>query len=247
MDYNQELVKSLTSLIDETLEEIEVIKKSKFAASEITIEGPGDTKIGDKPTNGSLDAKKKEEKEDEDEEDKDEAKKGENEKADPDHGKFAQAPSVSKGENEKADPDHGKFAQSSTVSKKEDEDKDEDEDKKKKEDMKEMKKSISASQDLMKSYVDEKFSTLEERLSKMTSAIESLANAPVGRRGVPAGVQALAKSADETESLTKSKVVDSLMSLKKSGTYVDSSDIFTAETCKSFGELKTIADKYGVK
>ena len=113
--------------------------------------------------------------------------------------------------------------------------------------MKEMKKSISASQDLMKSYVDEKFSTLEERLSKMTSAIESLANAPVGRRGVPAGVQALAKSADETESLTKSKVVDSLMSLKKSGTYVDSSDIFTAETCKSFGELKTIADKYGVK
>jgi flagellar biosynthesis GTPase FlhF len=229
------------------LSRLEVIKKSKFAASEITIEGPGDTKIGDKPTNGSLDAKKKEEKEDEDEEDKDEAKKGENEKADPDHGKFAQAPSVSKGENEKADPDHGKFAQSSTVSKKEDEDKDEDEDKKKKEDMKEMKKSISASQDLMKSYVDEKFSTLEERLSKMTSAIESLANAPVGRRGVPAGVQALAKSADETESLTKSKVVDSLMSLKKSGTYVDSSDIFTAETCKSFGELKTIADNYGVK
>lgn len=248
MDYNQELVKSLTSLIDETLEEIEVIKKSKFAASEIEIAGPGDTKIGDKPTNGSLDAKKKEEKEDEDEEDKDEAKKGENEKADPDHGKFAQAPSVSKGENEKADPDHGKFAQSSTVSKKdEEEDKDEDEDKKKKEDMKEMKKSINASENLMKSYVDEKFSTLDAKLSKMASAIESIANAPVGRRGVPAGVQALAKSADEGESLTKSKVTNSLMELKKSGTYVDSSDIFTAETCKSYGELKTIADKYGVK
>lgn len=246
MDYNQELVKSLTSLIDETLEEIEVIKKSKFAASEISIEGPGDTKIGDKPTNGSLDAKKSED-EEEDEDEKDEAKKGENEKADPDHGKFAQAPSVSKGENEKADPDHGKFAQSSTVSKKEDEKEDEDEDKKKKEEMKEMKKSINASQDLMKSYVDEKFSTLEDRLSKMASAIESIANAPVGRRGIPAGVQVLAKSNDETESLTKSKVVDSLMSLKKSGTYVDSSDIFTAETCKSFGELKTIADKYGVK
>jgi len=250
---NQELVKSLTSLIDETLEEIEVIKKSKFAASEISLEGPGDTKMGGKPTNGSLDAKKKED--EEEDEDKDDAKKGENEKADPDAGKFAQAPSVSKGENEKADPDAGKFAQSSTVSKKdEDEDEeDEDEDDKhekkesKKEEMKEMKKSISKSEDLMKSYVDQKFSTLEERLSKMTSALESIANAPVGRRGVPAGVQALAKSADETENLTKSKVVDQLFSLKKSGTYVDSSDIFTVETCKSYGELKQIADKYGVK
>jgi TATA-binding protein-associated factor Taf7 len=242
---NQELVKSLTSLIDETLEEIEVIKKSKFAASEIEISGPGDTKIGDKPTNGSLDAKKKEDKEDEDEDEKD-MDKGENEKADQDAGKFAQAPSVSKGENEKADPDHGKFAQSTTVSKK-DEDKDEDEDEDKKKEMKDMKKSISRSEDLMKSYVDTKFSSLEERLSKMASAIESLANAPVGRRGVPAGVQALAKSADETETLTKSKVVNQLMELKKSGSRVDSTDVFTAETCKSYGELKAVADKYGVK
>lgn len=251
---NQELVKSLTSLIDETLEEIEVIKKSKFAASEIDLSGPGDTKIGDKPTNGSLDAKKKEDKEDEDEEDEKDMDKGENEKADQDAGKFAQAPSVSKGENEKADPDHGKFAQSSTVSKK-DEDKDEDEDEdeahekkeSKKHEMKEMKKSISKSEDLMKSYVDNKFSTLEERLSKMASAIESLANAPVGRRGVPAGVHALAKSSDETETLTKSKVVEQLMTLKKSGSRVDSTDVFTAETCKSYGELKAVADKYGVK
>jgi hypothetical protein len=244
----KELVKSLTSLIDETLEEIEVIKKSKFAASEIKIEGPGDTKMGGKPTNGELDAKKKED-EDEDEDKKKEmedAKKGENEKADPDAGKFAQAPTVSKGENEKADPDAGKFAQAPTVSKKE-EDKDEDEDEDKKKEMKDMKKSISRSEDLMKSYVDEKFSTLEERLSKLASAIESLANAPVGRRGVPAGVQALAKSADEGEALTKSTVTSKLWDLKKSGTPVDSSDIFTAETCKSYGELKQIADKYGVK
>lgn len=210
---NQELVKSLTSLIDETLEEIETIKKSKFAASEITIEGPGDTKIGDKPTNGTLDAKKKEEKEED--EDKKEDDKEEVEK--------------------KEEKDEDK------------EEKDEDKKEDKKEEMKEMKKSLEASESLMKSYVDSKFSTLEERLSKMASAIESLANAPVGRRGVPAGVQALAKSADETETLNKSKVVDSLLTLKKSGTYVDSSDIFMVETCKSYGELKTIADKYGVK
>lgn len=247
MDYNNELVKSLTSLIDETLEEIETIKKSKFAASEITIEGPGDTKIGDKPTNGTLDAKKKEDKEDEDEDKEDKMDKGENEKADQDAGKFAQAPSVSKGENEKADADAGKFAQAPTVSKKEEKDEDEDKDEDKKKEMKEMKKSISRSEDLMKSYVDEKFSTLEERLSKMASAIESLANAPVGRRGVPAGVQALAKSVEDTEALNKTKVVDQLFELKKSGKYVDSSDIFTAETCKSYGELKAVADKYGVK
>ena len=40
---NEEMVKSLTSLIDETLEEIEEIKKSKFAASEISL---GDDKSG---------------------------------------------------------------------------------------------------------------------------------------------------------------------------------------------------------
>ena len=60
MDLNdKELVKSLTSLIDETLDEIEEIKKSKYAASEIKIEGPGDG-IAGKPVNGELDAKKKE-------------------------------------------------------------------------------------------------------------------------------------------------------------------------------------------
>ena len=211
---NQELVKSLTSLIDETLEEIETIKKSKFAASEITIEGPGDTKIGDKPTNGTLEAKKKEEK---DEEKKDEDKDEDDKEVE---------------KKEEKDED-----------KKEDKDEDKED---KKEEMKEMKKSLEATESLMKSYVDEKFSTLEERLSKMASAIESLANAPVGRRGVPAGVQALAKSADE-EVLTKSNVANKLMDLKKSGTYVDSSDIFTVETCKSYGELKAVADKYGVK
>jgi TATA-binding protein-associated factor Taf7 len=216
---NQELVKSLTSLIDETLEEIETIKKSKFAATEISIEGPGDTKIGDKPTNGSLDAKKKEEKEED--EKKDEDKKEEDKEIEKKEEK----------EEDKKDED------------KKEEDKDED----KKEELKEMKKSISETQDLMKSYVDSKFSTLEERLSKMALAIESLANAPVSRKGVPAGVQALAKSADETETLNKSKVVDQLMTLKKSGTYVDSSDIFMVETCKSYGELKAVADKYGVK
>ena len=255
---NKDLVKSLTSLIDETLEEIEEIKKSKYAASEIKIEGPGDG-IAGKPTNGELDAKKKED-EDEDKEDKkedmdkmedcgdmekEEAAKGENEKADEDHGKFAEAPTVSKGENEKADEDHGKFAEAPTVSKKEDKDEDED----KEEDKKDMKKSIEESEDLMKSYVDTKFDTLEERLSKMAAMIESIADAPVERKGVPAGVQPLNKSNEDQveQPLSKSEVASSLFELKKSGTHVDSSDIFRVETSKNYSELKAIADKYGVK
>lgn len=245
---DKELVKSLTSLIDETLEEIEEIKKSKYAATEVKLDGPGEDGIAGKSANGELDAKKaededekkKKEKEDEDEDDMD---KGENEKADPDHGKFAQAPSVTKGENEKADEDHGKFAQAPTVSKKEDEDEED-----KKEDKEDMKKSIQAQEQLMKSYVDTKFSALEERLSKMTEMMESIADAPVERRGVPAGVKPLSKSAEEfEETLNKTSVADSLFSLKKSGQEVDSMDVFRVETSKNYGELKAIADKYGIK
>lgn len=254
MDLNdKELVKSLTSLIDETLEEIEEIKKSKYAASEIKIEGPGDG-IAGKPTNGSLDAKKAE---DEDEDDEDEEKKkkdmdkadcekGENEKADEDHGKFAEAPTLGKGENEKADSDHGKFAQGSTVAKKEDEDEDDEDEDEDKDDK--MKKSLEESETLMKSYVDYKFEAFEERLSKMAEMIEALADTPVSRKGVPAGVKPLSKSADDdVQPLTKSDLANSLFELKKSGTHVDSSDIFRVETSKNYGELKAIADKYGVK
>jgi len=248
---NEEMVKSLTSLIDETLEEIEEIKKSKFAATEIKL--GEDEGIAGKGKNGSLEAKKKEDEDDDEDEDKkdkdmdkmEDCDKGENEKADSDHGKFAQAPSVSKGENEKADSDHGKFAQAPTVSKKED--KDEDEDKDEKEDYKDMKKSIEAANEfLMKSYVDGRMSSLEERLSKMAAAIEAFADAPVERRAIPAGVAPLHKSIDELEPMSKTEVADKLFELKKSGTEVDSSDIFKVETGNANTAIE-IANKYGLK
>lgn len=217
---DKELVKSLTSLIDDTLQEIEEIKKSKFAASEIKIEGPGDG-IAGKPVNGDLHAKK---------EDKDEDKEEKEEKDSDDMDKAEEA---CKAEDKKED------------------EKDEDEDKKKKEDKKEevveMKKSLEASEELMKSYVDTKFSALEERLSKMASAIEAMANAPVARKGIPAGIQPLSKSTDEIAPLSKSVVTDRLFELKKSGKYVDSSDIFKLETTKNYNEVLEIANKYGVK
>ena len=114
--------------------------------------------------------------------------------------------------------------------------------------IKKIKKSLEESESLMKSYVDYKFEALEERLAKMAEMMEAMADAPVERRGVPAGVKPLNKSLDENyEPLTESDLANSLFELKKSGTHVDSSDIFRVETSKNYGELKSIADKYGVK
>lgn len=243
---DKDLVKSLISIIDETIGEVEEIRKSKFAASEIKL--GEDEGLAGKSKNGSLDAKKKEE--DEEDEDEDKAEKGENEKADPDHGKFAQAPSVSKGENEKADPDHGKFAQAPSVSKAdEDESEDEDAEEKKKakmKEMKEMKKSISESESLIKSYVDKKMSSIEDKLSKMAAAIEAIADAPVQRRGVPSGVTPLHKSTEEMEPMNKAEVANKLFELKKSGVAVDSTDIFSVETGNQ-ATANLIATKYGLK
>jgi hypothetical protein len=246
MEYNEEMIKSLTSLIDETLEEMEEIKKSKFAAQEISM-GDSDSGVHGKSKNGDMEAKKKEDKDEDEDDDMDKAEdcmdKGENEKADEDAGKFAQAPSVSKGENEKADQDAGKFAQAPTVSKKED--KDEDEDDEEKMDAK-MKKSIEESEDLVKSYVDERFEAMQEQLSKMAATIEALADQPVERRAVPAGVTALSKSVDEAEPLSKSDVAGKLFDLKKSGQEVDSMDIFKVETGNQNTVLE-IANKYGLR
>ena len=68
----KELLKSVAELIDETLGEIEELKKSdRFSASEIKLDGPGEGLAG-KPSDGSLG---KEEDEDEDEEEDEEKKK----------------------------------------------------------------------------------------------------------------------------------------------------------------------------
>lgn len=84
------LTKSLTDLIDETLGELEELRKSRFAAAEISLAGPGDTKIGGQEANGKLgkDEDKKEDKEDKKDDKKDDKDmdKGENSKADPNAG-----------------------------------------------------------------------------------------------------------------------------------------------------------------
>lgn len=243
---DQKLTKSLTDLIDETLMELDELRKSRFAASEIKIEGPGDG-IAGKPSDGKLDAAKAEDKkEDEKEEDKkdmDEAKKGENETA-------------AKGENEEA-------AKAEDMDKKED-DKDEKKDDKKDPDAKGgekheaeekkaigkladlagMKKSLEESESLMKSYVEERVKPLEDKLSTILDLVNKIADQPVAPKGFTARATPLLKSADEGgEPLSKAQVANKLFELKKSGTRVDSLDIAKAEMGQ---DLKQIAKKYEI-
>lgn len=56
---NEELKKHLTDLIDETIAEIDELKKSRYAAAEIKLKGPGEG-IAGKSSDGELDAKKAE-------------------------------------------------------------------------------------------------------------------------------------------------------------------------------------------
>lgn len=143
---NGDLKKSLTDLIDETLMELESLKKSsRFDASEIEIKGPGQG-IAGKPSDGDLHAKA-EDKKDEDEDEEAEKAEGHNRQSDPDGGKHK--PTAGEGMKHGQGPEHGSHGgksrdmsghnssadpgetqhQSSTVSKKDDEDED---DKKKK-------------------------------------------------------------------------------------------------------------------
>jgi hypothetical protein len=82
---NEELTKSLTQLIDETLQELEELKKSRCEAQEIKLQGKDDG-IDGHEANGDIEKDEDEKDEDEKDEDHDEdheeeAMKGENEKA----------------------------------------------------------------------------------------------------------------------------------------------------------------------
>jgi len=248
----EELKKSLTELIDETISEIEDLKKSdRFSASEIKIEGPGDG-IDGKPANGELDAKKADdEKKDEDEDEKkkekscdekddaeksdvekgvnDEAEKSDAEKSEAEKSE-AEKSEIEKGVNEQADPNAGNHQ---PVAKSEEPSEDE-----------ELAKTLDAHEELLKSYVDEKIAPIESKLASILNAVQELAETPVERAGVPAGVKPLQKSA-EVEPLTKSEVIDKMWDLKKSGTNVPTEDITRVELGGP-ADLDGMINKYGL-
>jgi hypothetical protein len=253
---NEEMVKSLTSLIDETLEEIEEIKKSKFAASEISL-GDDKSGIADKSKNGKLEAKKAEDEDEEedeededdmdkadcmdkaddmdkaeDEEDEDEDEEDEDDDMEKSLSDWKELKIPSKKELKQAKkPDAMGKKIAAKISDKKD---------------KSVKKSEEAEESLIKSYVDERFSTLEKTISRLVDIVESIADAPVQRRGVPAGVAPLHKSQEEIAPLSKSQVANQLFELKKTGKSVDSADIFKVETGNEITVLE-IANKYGLR
>jgi len=229
-----DLVKSLTELIDETLAEIESLKKGRFDAEEI--------ELGDDKANGEMVAKKEdEEKEDEKEEEKTEKAEDKKEFADKDHKHDIECKVVKADEEDK-----------------EDEEDEEDEEFKKaeeafkaacmKRDMKKAEKkgvNVEKMEEVKKS-IDARIQPIEARLEEITSLVKKLADSPVPARGSTfRSIQPLAKS-EESQPLSKSKVLDDLVNLKKSGKPVSSEDVFRVEL-GGLSDLEEIATKYGIK
>jgi len=231
----QDLVKNISALIDETLVELEDLKKSKMTAVETQIAGPGEG-IAGQPSNGELDAGKvaqeKKEKEEKEKKEKEAKEKEAKEKAEP------MAKSDDEDEDDKDDKKEDK-KKDKKDEKKEPEKKDEDD---KEDKMKPFKKSLEDHEALFKSF-DNRFETLEKKFDSLMSAVNKLADAPMPSRGVPSGVVPLKKSED-VKVLSKSEVTEKLLTLKKSGTQVSTDDIISAE-CG--GDLKAIVDKYNLK
>ena len=233
------LTKSLTDLIDDTLQELEELRKSRFAAAEIKIEGPGDG-IADKPSNGDLDAKKADEDDDKDEDDKEEseeAKKADDESED----------------EESEEEEKAEKAEDKKEDKKEDKDEDHEEKERKlarkmldmnKEDMK---KSYDESTAFFKSHVEERVKPLEDKLATILDLVNKIAEQPVAPKGVTVKTAPLLKSEGSfeggNEQLSKSEVASKLFELKKSGTRVDSLDITKAEMGQ---DLVNIIKKYEI-
>lgn len=236
----EELKKSLTDLIDETLLELEELKKSRFEAAEVDLKGPGADTLAGKPVDGKLTEKAEDKKEDEekDDEEEDAAEKAEGVNSEPEVKKAEDKKDDDKEEDKKEEEPH------------KDDPKHEEKEKdiaKKLLDMHkgEMKKSLEDADTLMKSYVDQKVGALESKLATILETVAKLADAPVPAKGVSyKGAAPLLKSADEGEPLSKSEVASKLFDLKKSGSRVDSNDIAMAEMGH---DLEKIVSKYNIK
>ena len=230
---DEQMAKALKDLIDETITEIEDLKKSdRFSASEIKIEGPGEGMAG-KPSNGELDASKAEDKDD----DKEDRKEDKDE-------------SCEKGELESTEKSEDEDDKKKEDNKKKEDDKDEkkDDDKapwmKSVEEVETLKKSVEASEELMKSYIDSKIAPIESRMADILTAIKDLSATPVERKSVPSDIKPLTKSImDGPEPMNKHEVINAMLELKKNGTNIPTDDITRAEL-GSPAVLDSFVNKY---
>lgn len=227
---DSKLTKSLTDLIDETLQELDELRKSRFSAAEIKIEGPGDG-IAGKPADGDLHAKKAEDEKEEESEEKEESE-------DMDKKEDFVIKNDDQDEDEDEDEPH------------KDDPKHEEKEKKMAQKLLDMhkteiKKSSEETSSLMKSYVEERVKPLEDKLSTILDLVNKIADQPVAPKGITAKTTPLFKSADDgtSELLSKAEIANKLFELKKSGTRVDSLDIAKAEMGQ---DLATIVKKYEI-
>jgi len=232
---DNKLTKSLTDLIDETLQELDELRKSRFSASEIKIEGPGEG-IAGKPSDGKLDAAKAEDKDEDDkDEDKDDKKV--------EKGVLDEAEKAEK-EDDKEDDKEDKKEDKKDDKKSDDKDDDKDDAKAA---FAAMKKSSEEASSLMKSYVEERVKPLEDKLTTILDLVNKIADQPVAPKGATARtpVTPLLKSGNEgySEPLSKGEVASKLFELKKSGAKVDSLDITKAEMGQ---DLQTLIKKYEI-
>ena len=268
---DQEMAKSLVNLIDETISEIEDLKKSRYSATEARI-GEKDSGMSGMEKDGGME--------------KEEAEKAEgtNESADPGTRGVTESAMAS-------DPGKSNLhAEAAKAEGKDDDSDDDDDDEKKKKKKDEMdkaegenrsaapgepgkvddsgsdpgksnleseakkadqpaegydiKKSLDEQETLFKSYVDDKFAQLETRLGSILDVVKEMGDEPAAPKGVPAGkFIPLQKNEGEIETLNKSDALDKLLDLKKSGTYVDTADIASIEMG---GDLQAIVEKYSL-
>jgi len=266
---NEELVKNLTSLIDETLVEIEDLKKSRYSAAEVDM-GKMESGVANQDANGDM-GKKDDDDDDDDKDDKD-MDKGEGKNSESDPGTRGVTP-----QSECGVPSKSSLHQEANKAEDDDDDDKDDKDKDDKDMdkgegknsesdpgtrgvtppsesgvpsksslMAEAKKSVNEDDSLMKSYIDSKVGGLESKLDSIATLVKELADTPVQRKGTPATAVPLAKSESEGAGLlSKADVSNKLLEMKKSDTSsVDTNDIIAVETGMG---LQPIIDKYNLK
>jgi hypothetical protein len=194
-----QLSEELIALIDETLAEMEQLKKSQFSAVKVDLE-PKDGKIGNFPVNGEI--TKKEEEEEEEEEEVEKAEEDEVEKAEDDK------------EDDKEEAKKKEVKKSVDVSSLKD-----GLYKKQGDEFIPLAKN-DANENLVKSLV--------EKISMMEKTIQEIKDQPLQRKSMAFDAVPLKKS-EEIEPLNKSQVLKSLLELKKSGKDVLTEDITKAE------------------
>jgi len=237
----QDLTKSLVELIDQTIAEIDELKKSeRFAASEIKLEGPGEG-IDGKDPQGSLEAKKaeafegeetaEEEAMEEEKKKKGAVKKGVLEEKDVKKEEDEAEEGDEEGEEEAEESDKTKKAEKDADSKM----------------GYHLKKSEEEMNSLMKSMIDDRVKPIESKIDSILNLIKEIADTPVASKSVSyKDISPLKKSEDSTEALNKTDVASKLWDLKKSGKVVDTNDITQAELGNPV-TLQKIVEKYNIK